>query len=98
MIDARSSQQKLSYVASLQTENRYTEIITATEQPQGNYSYVQRPDFNGAFVISNYENPNQALMSDYVWCQFNLKSAQILNEKYMSLVPLIHIKRTPQVK
>lgn len=81
MIDARSSQQKLSYVASLQTENRYTEIITATEQPQGNYSYVQRPDFNGAFVISNYENPNQALMSDYVWCQFNLKSAQYLNEK-----------------
>lgn len=81
MIDARSSQQKLSYVASLQTENRYTEIIAALEQPQGNYSYVQRPDFNGAFVISNYENPSQPLMCDYMWCQFNLKSAQLSNEK-----------------
>lgn len=81
MIDARSSQQKLSYVASLQTENRYTEIITAIEQAQGNYSYVQRPDFNGAFVISNYENPNQPLMCDYVWCQFNLTSKPYPNEK-----------------
>ncbi len=81
MIDARSSQQKLSYVGAIQTENRYTEIITAPEQAQGNYSYVQRPDFNGAYVISNYENPNQALMCDYVWCQFNLKSNFMPNEK-----------------
>ncbi len=81
MIDARSSQQKLSFVNDMVTNYQSTEIFTSPEIPQGNYSYVQRPDFNGSFVIGNYENPEIKLMSDYVWCHFYLKSRPYENEK-----------------
>lgn len=81
MIDARSSQQKLSFVGEMRTTDQSTEIFTVPEVPQGNYSYVQRPDFNGSFVTSNYEMPENILMADYVWCHFYLKSRPFESEK-----------------
>jgi hypothetical protein len=81
LIDLRSTQQKLNYVGQINTLDRYTEISTLPEQAQGNYSYVQRPDFNGAYVIANYENPNNPLQADYVWCTFILKSRKFEDEK-----------------
>jgi hypothetical protein len=45
-----------------------------TETPQGNYAYVQRNDFNGAYVIENYENNANTLYADYVRCVFTLKA------------------------
>lgn len=81
LIDLRSTQQRLNFVGQINTLDRYSEISILPEQTQGNYSYVQRPDFNGAYVIANYENPNNLLQSDYVWCNFILKSRKFEDEK-----------------
>jgi hypothetical protein len=43
------------------------------ESPLGNYTYVQRNDLNGAYVIENYENQTNTLYADYVQCTFSLK-------------------------
>ena len=81
LIDLRSTQQRLNFVGQINTLDRYSEISIIPEQAQGNYSYVQRPDFNGAFVIANYENPNNPLQADYVWCTFILKSRKFEDER-----------------
>ena len=81
LIDLRSTQQRLNFVGQINALDRYSEISIIPEQPQGNYSYVQRPDFNGAYVIANYENPNNPLQADYVWCTFILKSRKFEDEK-----------------
>ena len=81
LIDLRSTQQRLNFVDQINPLDRYTDIYIQPEQAQGNYSYVQRPDFNGAFVIANYENPNNPLQADYVWCTFILKSRKFEDEK-----------------
>ncbi len=81
LIDLRSTQQRLNFVGQINTLDRYFEILIIPEQAQGNYSYVQRPDFNGAFVIANYENPNNPLQADYVWCTFIFKSRKFEDEK-----------------
>lgn len=81
LIDLRSTQQRLNFVGQINILDRYSEISIIPEQAQGNYSYVQRPDFNGAFVIANYENPNNPLQADYVWCTFILKSRKFEDEK-----------------
>ena len=81
LIDLRSTQQRLNFVGQINALDRYSEISIIPEQPQGNYSYVQRPDFNGAYVIANYENPNNHLQADYVWCTFILKSRKFEDEK-----------------
>jgi hypothetical protein len=81
LIDLRSTQQRLNFVGQINALDRYSEISIIPEQPQGNYSYVQRPDFNGAYVIANYENLNNHLQADYVWCTFILKSRKFEDEK-----------------
>jgi hypothetical protein len=81
LIDLRSTQQRLNFVGQINALDRYSEISIIPEQPQGNYSYVQRPDFNGAYVIANYESPNIPLQADYVWCAFILKSRKFEDEK-----------------
>ena len=81
LIDLRSTQQRLNFVGQINALDRYSEISIIPEQSQGNYSYVQRPDFNGAYVIANYENPNNPLQADYVWCTFILKSRKFEDEK-----------------
>ena len=81
LIDLRSTQQRLNFVGQINALDRYSEISIIPEQPQGNYSYVQRPDFNGAYVIANYENPNSPLQADYIWCTFILKSRKFEDEK-----------------
>jgi len=81
LIDLRSTQQRLNFVDHINTLDRYSEISILPEQAQGNFSYVQRPDFNGAFVIANYENPNNPLQADYIWCTFILKSRKFEDEK-----------------
>jgi hypothetical protein len=81
LIDLRSTQQRLNFVGKINTMDLFSEITIIPEQVQGNYSYVQRPDFNGAFVIANYENPTNPLQSDYIWCNFILKSRKFEDEK-----------------
>lgn len=81
LIDLRSTQQRLNFVGQINTLDRYFEISIIPEQAQGNYSYVQRPDFNGAYIIANYENPTNPLQADYIWCTFILKSRKFEDEK-----------------
>lgn len=76
-IDLRSSQQKLSFVYSMNQQDVITQIKTYPESPQGNFSYTNRNDLNGSFIISNYENPSNNLYADYVQCVFQLKSREV---------------------
>ena len=88
MIDLRSTQQKLNFVANIQALENYTQITTYPETPQGNYSYTQKMDMNGAIVIENYENPDNNLQADYVWCNFILKSRKWEDEGiYVGMLP-----------
>ncbi|MCZ2482281.1 DUF5103 domain-containing protein [Aquirufa nivalisilvae] len=81
LINLSSTQQKMTFVESIRQSDAFTEISTQVEVPQGNYSYVQRPDFDGAFVIDHYENGNSSVASDYIWCNFQLKMEELPNEK-----------------
>lgn len=81
LINLSSTQQKMTFVESIRQSDAYTEISTMPEVPQGNYSYIQRPDFDGSFVIDNYENGNSSVASDYIWCLFQLKTEEIPDSK-----------------
>jgi len=74
VIDLRSTQQKLNFVDHWDVQESETVLYTMTETPQGNYAYVQRNDFNGAYVIENYENNANTLYADYVRCVFSFKA------------------------
>ncbi|MEY4273578.1 MAG: hypothetical protein RL638_526 [Bacteroidota bacterium] len=74
VIDLRSTQQKLNFVDHWDVREQETLVYTMLEIPQGNYAYVQRNDFNGAYVIENYENNYNSLYADYVNCVFSLKA------------------------
>ncbi|MEY4383635.1 MAG: hypothetical protein RI995_1177 [Bacteroidota bacterium] len=77
LIDLRSAQQKLSFVYQLNQQENITKISTFPEVPQGFFSYTNKNDINGGYIISNYENPNNILYADYVSCLFQLKSREI---------------------
>jgi hypothetical protein len=74
LIDLRSTQQKLSYIDHWEVKENETELVSMLESPQGNYTYVQRNDSNGAYVLENYENSGNTLYADYVTCTIRLKS------------------------
>ncbi|MEY2793786.1 MAG: hypothetical protein RJA76_1778 [Bacteroidota bacterium] len=77
LIDLRSAQQKLSFVNILNQQDEITHIVCYPESPQGYFSYTNRNDINGSFIIGNYENPSNSLYADYVKCLFQLKSREI---------------------
>jgi hypothetical protein len=83
LIDLRSTQQKLNFVDHWDVQENITQLHTIVENPQGNYTYVQRNDLNGAYVIENYENPSNALYADYVRCTFNLKIPKQIEPIYV---------------
>lgn len=77
IIDLRSAQQKLSFVNNINQQHAITQIITFPETPQGYFSYTNRNDINGGYILSNYENPYSLLFADYVNCLFQLKTREI---------------------
>lgn len=83
LIDLRSSQQKLSFVDQINTEEKINQIFTQLEQAQGIYPYVQRNDMNGSYVIESYENRGNQLQADYVKCLFRLKPPLTADETYV---------------
>jgi hypothetical protein len=86
MIDMRSTQQKLNFVAHIQALENYSIITTYPETAQGNYTYSEKMDMNAGMVIENYENPENNLLADYVYCQFIFKSRKFEDEKiYLSI-------------
>lgn len=74
LIDLRSVQQKLNFVSSIDEKETETIVKTQVEVPQGLYTYTERRDLNGHYIISNYENMHDTRYADYVICQFNLKA------------------------
>lgn len=98
IIDLRSSQQRLSFVSQLNQQGEITEITTFPESAQGNYPYVQRNDINGSYIIANYENPQNKLFADYVYCKFLLKANPMKDEPiylsggFSNLLPLSKLK------
>lgn len=84
LIDLRSSQQKLSFVDQIITRENINVLTAQIEQAQGLYSYVQRNDLNGAYVIESYENRENPLQADYVECTFRLKPTDSQQEVYVT--------------
>lgn len=98
MVDIRSTQQKLSFVSNIQAFESYSLITTHPETPQGNYSYTQKMDMNGGIVLENYENPENILLADYVWCQFIFKSRKWEDEEiYIQIADRLFEKRQDQL-
>ena len=95
IIDLRSTQQKLNFVDHWEINEQETLLFTMTETAQGNYAYIQRNDFNGAYVIENYENNSNPLYADYVTCIFSLK-AQRQNEPIFVTGGFNNYQQTPQ--
>jgi hypothetical protein len=83
LIDLRSTQQKLSFVDKIITDEKINMINTQIEQPQGLYPYIQRNDLNGSYIIESYENRENPLQADYVQCTFRLKSTITEEEMYV---------------
>jgi hypothetical protein len=83
LIDLRSSQQKLSFVDQIITGDKINVLKAQLEQAQGLYPYVQRNDFNGAYVVESYENRENPLQADYVECTFRLKPSESIQDVFL---------------
>lgn len=60
------------------------QVILSTDKPRSGEAYSQVDDFNGGFVIDNYETHQGATEADYVQTFFTLKSPQVKGEVYVN--------------
>jgi hypothetical protein len=81
MFDGRSTQQKLVGVQRVIQGERESVLELYPEKSQNRLAYVSNPDFNGMFVIDNYETNRGETESDYVRVSFMLKSDSLDNKK-----------------
>ena len=95
LIDLRSVQQKLNFVAGIDEREKETMVITQLEVAQGYYPYTERKDLNGQYVINNYENLGDPRFADYVICQFNLKATNQAPEDVYVVGGFNHYQKTP---
>lgn len=81
MFDGRSTQQKLVNIARIVQAERESIIEVRPEKPQNGLAYVATNDFNGMYVIDNYETNRGDTESDYVRVSFLLKTDSLENKK-----------------
>lgn len=60
-------------------DNEKAEAILATDQSRNEANYTQYIDFNGRYVIDNYETNRGATEADYVYSYFSLKTPRPMN-------------------
>lgn len=81
MFDGRSTQQKLVNISKIIQGERESVIELYPEKSQNHLAYISVNDFNGMFVIDNYETNKGETESDYVRVSFMLKSDSLENKK-----------------
>jgi hypothetical protein len=81
MFDGRSTQQKLVNISQVFQGEKESVIEIFPEKSQNRMAYVSVNDFNGQFVIDNYETNRGETESDYVRVSFFLKSDSLENKK-----------------
>ncbi|MFN8355735.1 MAG: DUF5103 domain-containing protein [Spirosomataceae bacterium] len=77
MFDARSYQTKLMNVAKIDFQTEGNRLTLLQDTPQGGKAYIQMEDFDGAFVIDQYETRRGANEADYVQVVFTLRSDEL---------------------
>lgn len=81
MFDGRSTQQKLVNISKIIQGERESVIELYPEKTQNHLAYISVNDFNGMYVIDNYETNKGETESDYVRVSFMLKSDSLENKK-----------------
>jgi hypothetical protein len=81
MFDGRSTQQKLVNIQRVVQGERESILELYPEKTQNRLAYVSNPDFNGMYVVDNYETNRGETESDYVRVSFLLKSDSLENKK-----------------
>jgi hypothetical protein len=81
MFDARSTQQKLVNISKVIQGEKENVIEIFPEKSQNSLAYVFVNDFNGQFLIDNYETNRGETESDYVRVSFFLKADSLENKK-----------------
>jgi Domain of unknown function (DUF5103) len=81
MFDARSTQQRLFNISDTKQGERESILILRYDKPQNGLTYVDTKDFNGMFVIDNYETNRGSTDADYVQVNFQLRMDEIEDKK-----------------
>jgi hypothetical protein len=81
MFDGRSTQQKLVNISRIYQGPTESVLEVYPDKSQNKLAYVAVNDFNGQFVIDNYETNRGETESDYVRVSFFLKSDSLENKK-----------------
>jgi hypothetical protein len=81
MFDGRSTQQKLVNVSRIVQAEQESILELYPEKSQNRMAYLSNNDFNGMYVIDNYETNRGETDSDYVRVSFLLKSDSLENKK-----------------
>jgi Domain of unknown function (DUF5103) len=80
MFDGRSTQQKLVNISKIIQGSQESIVEIYAEKPQNGLGYVSNNDFDGMYVIDNYETNRGDTESDYVRFSFQLKSDSLENK------------------
>jgi hypothetical protein len=81
MFDGRSTQQKLVNISKIVQMEPENVIEIYPEKPQNDLAYISNNDFNGMFVIDNYETNRGDTEADYIRVSFMLKIDSLANKK-----------------
>ena len=81
LFDGRSTQQKLVSIAKIIQGPQESIVEIKAEKPQNGLGYVSNNDFNGMYVIDNYETNKGDTESDYVRFSFQLKMDSLESKK-----------------
>ncbi len=81
MFDARSTQQRLFNISDTKQGEKESILILRYDKPQNGLTYVDTKDFNGMFVIDNYETNRGGTDADYVQVSFQLRMDEIEDKK-----------------
>ena len=81
MFDGRSTQQKLVGISHITQGERESILELYPEKSQNRMAYLSNNDFNGMYVIDNYETNRGETDADYVRVSFLLKSDSLENKK-----------------
>lgn len=81
--DIRSLNHPGRNVAKVDRSVRPFEVYIETDKPRGSESYSQLPDFNGDFVLENFDFRNTGY-SNYAYINFELASPEINGDVYVA--------------
>ncbi len=77
IVDLRSTQTRLYNVARIQQLPEETRLTVAYNEPQAGKVYIETNDFDGQFLIDNYETNRGGTEADYINTIFQLRMSEL---------------------